>query len=374
MATSRLLPPCNPPVLEKYPSLCNEREDCILCLEYPVRLSQEKPCLVVDCESVAYRWPTCVAWRPPPYIGPSSVEQTLEEIQFQNVTQGFLARAIKQNDWFTSVDLKDAFFHISIYPPHRKYLRFTYQGICYEFTVLPFGRNLSLRTFCLCAEAGVAPLRLSGLRIRTYIDDWLIIAKSKEKVSLDTGRVLAHITSLGFKVNASKNNLTPSQNVIFLGLELNSVSMRARLSQERVRSLMDCLSQFREGTRVQYRTCLRLQGLMASSIQVVPLGLLRMRAFTKWVLSLHFSPIRDLCRSVTVTRTCSAALRHWENKNFYAWGTPLRTVTMRNVLTTDASLTGWGTTQEGRTVNGLWLSRLRSAHINYLELLPFGKL
>ncbi|XDV15041.1 hypothetical protein PO909_015189 [Leuciscus waleckii] len=253
---------------------------------------------------------------PPALYGPSNVEQTFEEIQFQNVTQGSLARAIKQNDWFTSVDLKDAFFHISIYPPHRKYLRLAYQGICYEFTVLPFGRNLSPRTFCLCAEAGMAPLRLSGLRILNYIYDWFIIAKSKEKVSLDTGRVLAHITSLGFKVNASKNNLTPSQNVFFLGLELNSVSLRARLSQERVRSLMNCLTQFREGARVQYRTCLRLQGLMASSIQVVPLGLLRMRAFTKWVLSLHFSPIRDLCRSVTVTRACSAALRHWESENF----------------------------------------------------------
>ncbi|XP_056093378.1 uncharacterized protein LOC130072339 [Rhinichthys klamathensis goyatoka] len=289
------------------------------------------------------------------------------------LTQGALARAIKQNDWFTSVDLKDAFFHISIYPPHRKFLRFAYQGICYEFTVLPFGLSLSPRSFCLCAEAGLAPLRISGLRILTYIDDWLIIAESKEKVLQDTDRVLAHITSLGFQVNVSKSNFTPSQNVIFLGLELNSVSMRARLSQERVRSLMNCLTQFREGAKVQYRTCLRLQGLMASSTQVVPLGLLRMRAFMKWVLSLHFSPIRDLCRSVTVTRACSATLRHWERENFYARGTPLGAVTMRKVVTTDASLTGWGATQEGRTVNGLWPNRLRSAHINYLELLTIWK-
>ncbi|XDV17714.1 hypothetical protein PO909_023534 [Leuciscus waleckii] len=264
---------------------------------------------IPHCYAEFYNTLTVGSVVPPALNGPSNVEQTFEEIQFQNVTQGSLARAIKQNDWFTSVDLKDAFFHISIYPPHRKYLRLAYQGI-------PFGRNLSPRTFCLCVEAGVAPLRLSGLRILNYIYDWFIIAKSKEKVSLDTGRVLAHITSLGFKVNASKNNLTPSQNVFFLGLELNSVSLRARLSQERVRSLMNCLSQFREGARVQYRTCLRLQGLMASSIQVVPLGLLRMRAFTKWVLSLHFSPIRDLCRLVTVTRACSAALRHWESENF----------------------------------------------------------
>ncbi|XP_056091163.1 uncharacterized protein LOC130070700 [Rhinichthys klamathensis goyatoka] len=45
---------------------------------------------------------------------------------------------------------------------------------------------------------------------------------------------------------------------------------------------------------------------------------------------------------------------------------------MWKVVTTDASLTGWGATQEGRTVNGLWPNRLRSAHklfraFNHLE-------
>jgi len=161
----------------------------------------------------------------------------LRKYTFRMLTQGALARAIKQNDWFTSVDLKDAFFHISIYPPHRNFLRFAYQGICCEFTVLLFGLSLSPRSFCLCAEAGLTPMRITGLRILTYIDDWLIIAESKEKVLQDTGRVLAHITSLGFQVNVGKSNLTPSQNVNFLGLELNSVAMRARLSLERVRSL-----------------------------------------------------------------------------------------------------------------------------------------
>ncbi len=71
---------------------------------------------------------------------------------------------------------------------------------------------------------------------------------------------------------------------------------------------------------MQYRT---LQGLMASSIQVLPLELLRMRAFMKWVLSLHLSPLRDLCRSVTVTRACTAAVRHWRSTDVYAQGTPL---------------------------------------------------
>ncbi|KAL0200730.1 hypothetical protein M9458_003917, partial [Cirrhinus mrigala] len=297
----------------------------------------------------------------------------LRKYNFRMLSHSSLLRSVNHTAFFTVIDLKDAFFHISIYPPHRKFLRFAYQGVCYEFTVLPFGLSLSPRTFCLVVEAGLAPLRAAGLRILTYIDDWLIIADSREEAIQNTARALAHITALGFKVNVSKSNLTPSQNVIFLGLELNSLTMRARLSQQRTLSLLNCLSLFREGARVQYRTCLRLQGLMASAVRVLPLGLLRMRAFMKWVLSLHLSPLRDLCRSVSVTRTCTAAPRHWGNVEFYSQGTPLGAIMMRKVVTTDASLTGWGATQEGRTVNGVWPNTLHSAHINYLELFTVWK-
>ncbi len=146
---------------------------------------------------------------------------------------------------------------ISIYPLHRKFLNFAYQGVCYEFPVLPFGLSLSPRTFCLCTEVDLNPLRTAGLKILTCIDDWLIIANSREKVMQNTACVLPHITVLGFRVNVGKSNFTPVQNVNFLGLELNSITMHARLSQEHILSFMYCLSQFRQGARVQYRTCLR---------------------------------------------------------------------------------------------------------------------
>ncbi|KAJ8346666.1 hypothetical protein SKAU_G00280670 [Synaphobranchus kaupii] len=79
-------------------------------------------------------------------------------------------------------------------------------------------------------------------------------------------------------------------------------------------------------------------------------------------------PVRDLHRRLTVRHECTAALRHWENTDFFTQGTPLG-VLMRKVVTTDASLSGWGATEEGRVVNGMWPIQLRSAHINYLELL-----
>ena len=280
------------------------------------------------------------------------------------LTQGTLARAIKQNDWFTSVDLKDAFFHIGIYPPHRKYLRFAYQGICYEFTVLLFG---SPNVLSVCGGGRGAPetIRAENSDLHRRLAHHSQI-EGEGVAGHRPGARAHHIPRvLG---ECEQNNLTPSQDVIFLGLDLNSVSMR-------VRSLSNGLSvAVQRGGKSAISHMSQAAGSHGFIYPSCAVGLLRMRAFTKWVLSLHFSPIRDLCRLVTVTRACSAALRHWESENFYARGTPLGTVTMRKVVTTDASLTGWGTTQAGRTMNGLWLSRLRSAHMNYLELLPIGKL
>ncbi len=61
------------------------------------------------------------------------------------LTHASLLRLVCQGDWFTSVDLKDAYFHIPIYLLHRKYLRSVFLSVCYEYRVLPFGLSLSPR-------------------------------------------------------------------------------------------------------------------------------------------------------------------------------------------------------------------------------------
>ncbi|MGL5400902.1 MAG: reverse transcriptase domain-containing protein, partial [Plesiomonas shigelloides] len=50
-------------------------------------------------------------------------------------------------DWFFSLDLKDAYFHIQIAPHHRRFLRFAFEGVAYQYAVLPFGLSLAPRTF-----------------------------------------------------------------------------------------------------------------------------------------------------------------------------------------------------------------------------------
>lgn len=303
-----------------------------------------------------------------PILDLRALNKYLRKYMFRMLTHASLLRLVRQDDWFTSVDLKDAYFHIPIYPPHRKYLRFAFLGICYEYRVLPFGLSLSPRVFVRCTEAAIAPLRRQGIRLATYLDDWLLLAQSEQEARAHTRILTLHLQDLGFVINAEKSMLSPAQSIIFLGLSLNSVTFTARLSAERVKTFRACLAFFHPGKSVQFRLCLRLLGLMASAILVVRLGRLHMREFQMWVASCNLDPVRHGARKVLVTSGCARALRHWRVPSFLTRGVPMGAVMARKVVTTDASLSGWGGLHEGRSVRGRWSVDLQRSHINFLEL------
>ena len=54
---------------------------------------------------------------------------------------------VTPQDWAITIDLSDAYFHIPIFPKHRKYLRFCIQGQCYQWKVLCFGPPSAPRVF-----------------------------------------------------------------------------------------------------------------------------------------------------------------------------------------------------------------------------------
>ena len=303
-----------------------------------------------------------------PILDLRALNSHLKVFHFKMLTSKALLRMMRQGDWYTTLDLKDAFFHIPIYPPHRKFLRFGFRGQIYEYLVLPFGLSLSPRTFVKCSQAAVAPLRQRGVRIAMYIDDWLIYADSESTSRLHTGWVVDHLTSLGFNVNYAKSVLVPTQSIDYIGMTLDATSFMARLSQERVRSMQACVALFRTGLKVPFRTCQRLAGLMASAISVIRLGRLYMRPFQRWMQSLG---VRQHHRHhlVTVSVACFKALQQWRDVRFLSEGVIMGMVVSRKVITTDASLSGWGATHEGRAARGVWCGDIRSAHINYLELM-----
>ncbi len=118
---------------------------------------------------------------------------------------------IRFEDWFVTIDLKYTYFHVFILPSHRKFLRFAFRGKAYQYRVVLFGLTLSPRTFTKCVDAGLSPLRLQGIRILNYVDDWLILAHSEQIAVRHRDVVLAQMKELGLRLNAKKSVLSPLQ-------------------------------------------------------------------------------------------------------------------------------------------------------------------
>ncbi len=126
-------------------------------------------------------------------------------------------------------------------------------------------------------DAALAPLRIQGIRVLNYLDDWLNLAHSRESVSYHRDVVLRHVHVIGLRTNTKKRVLSPSQQTVFLGVHLDSVQMQAHLAPALFYSLNACLARFKLDHHVSMSTCRRLLGLMAAASPVLPLRLLHMR-------------------------------------------------------------------------------------------------
>ncbi len=225
---------------------------------------------------------------------------------------------------------------------------------------------------CLHQSRGGGPcsLRERGVRILNYLDDWLILAQSREQLRAHKDLVLRHLSQLGLRVNWEKSKLVPTQRISFLGMELDSVNQTARLTQERAQSVLNCLKTLSGRTAVPLKLFQRLLGHMAAAAAIVPLGLLHMRPLQHWLHGRipRWAWERGTHR-VQITPACRKTFSPWSDPSFLRAGVPLEQVSRHAVVFTDASATGWGATYNGHAVLGVWTGPQLRWHINCLELL-----
>ncbi len=78
-----------------------------------------------------------------PIIDLRQLNHSVSQLKFKMLTLRQVVSQIRSEDWFVTIDLKDAYFHVSILPCHRKFLRFAFGGKAYQYRVLPFGQAVS---------------------------------------------------------------------------------------------------------------------------------------------------------------------------------------------------------------------------------------
>ncbi len=263
------------------------------------------------------------------------LNRALHKLPFKMLTQKRIFGCVRPLDWFAAIDLKDAYFHVSILPRHRPFLRFAFEGQAYQYKVLPFGLSLSPRVFTKVVEAALVPLREQGVRILNYLDDWLILAQSRKQLSAHRDLELKHLSLLGLRVNWEKSKLVPTQRISFLGMEFDSVNQTARLTQERAQSVLNCFKTLSGRTAVPLKLFQRLLGHMAAAAVTVPLGLLHMRPLQHWLYGrIPRWAWKHGTYRVQITPACRKTFRPWSDPSFLRAGVPLEQVSRHAVVFT----------------------------------------
>ena len=207
-----------------------------------------------------------------------SPESQSVENTFQDGDSPVRSVVSPQGGWIVSIDLKDAYLQVPMRPESRKYLRFMAFDKVYQFKVLCFGLSTAPQVFTRVMAPVSAILHSLGIRLRRYLDDWLIQASSREQVLLALRTVLRLCNSLGIVVNWEKSQLVPTQRIGYLGVLLDLVNFRASPAQKRVDKLLSIGDVFLSSIDQPAKSWLELLGVLSSLTQLILGGRLRMRS------------------------------------------------------------------------------------------------
>ena len=141
---------------------------------------------------------------------------------------------LNKNEFMCKLDLKDAYLTVPVHPTHKEFLRFQWQRKVYQYTALPFRLASAPRVFKKLLKPVLASLRSKGVRLIAYLDDILIIGKTRLEAERAFQEMKQFLESLGFVVNEEKSQLKATQKMEFLGFVTDSVSITINLPNQKI--------------------------------------------------------------------------------------------------------------------------------------------
>ena len=303
-----------------------------------------------------------------PVIDLSYLNKFILNEHFQMENLSCLKTLLLKGDFMTSIDLKDAYLSVPIHQSSQKFLRFIWEDTCYQFKALPFGLCSAPRIFTKLMKPIAAFLRRKSIQVIIYLDDFLLLAATKEEAVKNTHLLITLLQSLGFRINFKKSSLTPSQVITFLGFKIDSTSMMLSLPAEKINKILDCAHRLLAPQRITLRNLASLIGLLEASRPAIwraPLHFRHLQCDLIWGLQMNRESYDAL---ITLSTSARGELAWWLENTRSTNGSPVHLPPPDMLITTDASMKGWGAVHHSLETNGRWSQQESLQHINYLEL------
>lgn len=275
--------------------------------------------------------------------------------------------SLQGGELLASIDIKDAYLHVPIFLDHQKLLRFAVNQRHFQFVALPFGLATAPRVFTKVLAPLLAYLRSQGISIVAYLDDLLVVDRSVADLNSAVHRTVKFLESMGWVLNLDKSALMPVQRLEYLGLLIDTKLKRVFLPQRKFEALRELVQLVKAKRQPPIRLCMRLLGKMVASFEAVPFAQFHSRELQHAILSAWNKKVQALDLPMSLSRSVRQSLCWWLVPRNLLKGKSFVPVTWQ-VVTTDASLLGWGAVLGGLSLQGKWSASERSLPINLLEI------
>lgn len=277
-------------------------------------------------------------------------------------------KILKQGDYLTRIDLKDAYYSVNIKETDRKFLSFQFENKVYHFNRLPFGISTAPFVFTKLMKPVVEKFRKIGIRCVIYLDDILIFSRSYEEAKVNTKVIIDQLIQLGFKLNYKKCSLLPSQECTFLGFRFNSIYMFIALPKDKTMNIVKLTEDLTIKKACKLKEFASYIGTLVSVCPAVNYGWVHIKRFEREL----YKALKSKKGNYNAKMRLSPELQ----KEFSWWIThvksnkmPIRQGNFCCEIFSDSSRTGWGGHTGTKTIFGFWTREQLTQHINHLELL-----
>ena len=248
---------------------------------------------------------------------------------------------LHKDDFMCKVDLKDAYFLVPIHKSHRKFLRFTFNGKLYQFTVLPFGLSTSPYVFSKILKPVINILRSRGFRSTIYLDDICLFGESKSICLKNTNETIELLTSLGFIINFDKSNIVRSKICQFLGFVIDSDRMLLMLTGIKRFKIHDKITSFLSKNQCTIRELAEIIGILVAACPAVRYGWIYYKnlEIDKYLALKKFN--KNLEKRIILSNDPIENLEWWRDHILHATNI-IRSFSFKKEIFSDASKSGWG--------------------------------
>ena len=218
-------------------------------------------------------------------------------------------------------------------------------------------------------KAVVTLLRSWGTRIIIYIDDILIMSESAVSAAQYL-EVLIHILQcLGFIINTEKSVMTPTQEIEFLGMRVNTNTLLVSLPADKVKQIREEMVRIANMTSLSARLLSHFLGKLSAATQAIPPAPLFYRCLQRDLQTALADNNQNYEALLSLSQASLEEL-YWWREHLSRWnGKPLRQKPEQVAISSDASQLGWGVACAETRIGDAWSAQEQAMHINCLELL-----